>query len=399
MISNEEQADIICQGAVQVYSRTELIENLKKKSVLTVKAGFDPTAPDLHLGHYILLKKLKDFQSLGHQVIFLVGDFTARIGDPSGKTKTRPELSKEEIKENLITYTNQVGRVLDISKVQIKFNSSWIESLTPVDFIKLASKHTVARMLEREDFRSRYEANKSISMHEFLYPLLQGYDSVALESDIEIGGTDQTFNLLVGRHLQQSFGQVPQVVVTMPLLEGLDGEMKMSKSLGNYIGINEPPDEIFGKIMSISDGLMWKYYEIVDGVSEGKVNLMKASVSSGMNPRDLKYDLAQNIVTNLYNKSAAKEAKSRFIKRFKHGSQPDDIEEYNHNSNGNLSYVTQILKSSGMTKSTSEARRLVAQKGVKINGASISDERLQFKIGESFVIQVGKRKFKKIRIS
>jgi len=398
MVSNKEQVDIICDGAVQVYSKTELLNNLNKKSVLTVKAGFDPTAPDLHLGHYVLLRKLREFQSLGHRVVFLVGDFTARIGDPSGKTKTRPELSEDEIEKNLITYKNQVTKVLDMSKVVIKFNSSWIENLKPAEIIKLTSKYTVARMLEREDFKSRFEANKSISMHEFLYPLLQGYDSVALESDVEIGGTDQTFNLLVGRHLQQSFGQIPQVVLTLPLLEGLDGEMKMSKSLGNYIGLDECPEEIFGKVMSISDSLMWKYFELVCGTTKEEINKMKASVLDGTNPRDLKYNLAQIIVGRLYGEVSSDRAKSTFIKRFKHGFQPERIEEFSFASNDGSSSLTQVLKASGLTQSTSEARRLVAQRGVKIDGETVSDVKLLVKKGEIFVIQVGKRKFKKITI-
>ena len=399
MIDNEEQVDIICDGVVQVYSKTELLDNLNNKAVLTVKAGFDPTAPDLHLGHYVLLKKLRELQTLGHRVVFLVGDFTARIGDPSGKTKTRPELSEDEIKENLTTYTNQVTKVLDMSKVVIKFNSSWIDKLKPSELIKLTSKYTVARMLEREDFKSRYEANKSISMHEFIYPLLQGYDSVALGSDIEIGGTDQTFNLLVGRHLQQSFGQNPQVVLTLPLLEGLDGEMKMSKSLGNYIGLDEDPDEIFGKIMSISDSLMWRYFELVCGIKRDEINKMKVSVSNGMNPRDLKYNLAESVVSRLYDENTSDRAKSAFIQKFKHGLQPDKIDEFCFESNNGSSSITQVLKASGLTQSTSEARRLVAQKGIKIDGQTIADEKMSVKKGDTFVIQVGKRRFKRVVVS
>ena len=399
MIDNEEQVDIICDGVIQVYSKTELLDNLNNKAVLTVKAGFDPTAPDLHLGHYVLLKKLRELQTLGHRVVFLVGDFTARIGDPSGKTKTRPELSEDEIKENLTTYTNQVTKVLDMSKVVIKFNSSWIDKLKPSELIKLTSKYTVARMLEREDFKSRYEANKSISMHEFLYPLLQGYDSVALGSDIEIGGTDQTFNLLVGRHLQQSFGQNPQVVLTLPLLEGLDGEMKMSKSLGNYIGLDEDPDEIFGKIMSISDSLMWRYFELVCGTKRDEINKMKVSVSNGMNPRDLKYNLAESVVSRLYDENISDRAKSAFIQKFKHGLQPDKIDEFCFESNNGSSSITQVLKASGLTQSTSEARRLVAQKGIKIDGQTIADEKMSVKKGDTFVIQVGKRRFKRVVVS
>ena len=399
MIDNEEQVDIICDGVVQVYSKTELLDNLNNKAVLTIKAGFDPTAPDLHLGHYVLLRKLRELQTLGHRVVFLVGDFTARIGDPSGKTKTRPELSEDEIKENLTTYTNQVTKVLDMSKVVIKFNSSWIDKLKPSELIKLTSKYTVARMLEREDFKSRYEANKSISMHEFLYPLLQGYDSVALGSDIEIGGTDQTFNLLVGRHLQQSFGQNPQVVLTLPLLEGLDGEMKMSKSLGNYIGLDEDPDEIFGKIMSISDSLMWRYFELVCGTKRDEINKMKVSVSNGMNPRDLKYNLAESVVSRLYDENISDRAKSAFIQKFKHGLQPDKIDEFCFESNNGSSSITQVLKASGLTQSTSEARRLVAQKGIKIDGQTIADEKMSVKKGDTFVIQVGKRRFKRVVVS
>ena len=396
MINNEEQVDIICDGAVQVYSKTELLDYLNKKSILTVKAGFDPTAPDLHLGHYVLLRKLREFQTLGHRVVFLVGDFTARIGDPSGKTKTRPELSEDEIKKNLTTYKTQVTKVLDMSKVIIKFNSSWIDKLKPSEFIKLTSKYTVARMLEREDFKSRYEANKSISMHEFLYPLLQGYDSVALDSDIEVGGIDQTFNLLVGRHLQQSFRQNPQVVLTLPILEGLDGEMKISKSLGNYIGLDEDPDEIFGKVMSISDSLMWRYFELVCGTNRGEIDKLKVSVSNGMNPRDLKYELAEIIVSRLYDESTSNRAKSAFIQKFKHGLQPDKIDEFCFDSNSGSSSITQVLKESGLTQSTSEARRLVAQKGIKIDGQTIADDRMLVKKGDAFVIQVGKRRFKRV---
>jgi tyrosyl-tRNA synthetase len=381
----KEQFAIIKRGSDEVLIETELLEKLKKGVPLKIKAGFDPTAPDLHLGHAVLLNKLRQFQDLGHEVYFLIGDFTGMIGDPTGKNVTRPPLSEEDVKENAETYSEQVFKILDKAKTKIVFNSKWLDDLGASGIVKLASTHTVARMLERDDFAKRYKANQPISIHEFLYPLLQGYDSVALKSDIEIGGTDQKFNLLMGRELQKHFGQNPQCIITMPLLEGLDGVQKMSKSSKNYIGINEPPETVFAKLLSLSDELMWRY-----------IKSWKKRVKDGENPKNIKVEFAKEIVSRLYDENSSNEAEKNFNLRAK-GHIPEDIEEHL------LSIIEpdgvdipQLLKKIDLVSSTSEAIRLIKGGGIKINGEKIATAKFITIKGKSFTIQVGKRKFAKI---
>ena len=392
----KEQLEIIKRGSDEILIESELIEKLKKGVPLKIKAGFDPTAPDLHLGHAVLLNKLRQFQDLGHEVYFLIGDFTGMIGDPTGKNVTRPPLSEEDVKENAETYSEQVFKILDKSKTKIVFNSKWLNDLGASGIVKLASTHTVARMLERDDFAKRYKANQPISIHEFLYPLLQGYDSVALKSDIEIGGTDQKFNLLMGRELQKHFGQSPQCILTMPLLEGLDGVQKMSKSSKNYIGINEPPEIVFAKLLSLSDDLMWRYVSLLSLGSLDQIKSWKKRVDDGENPKNIKVEFAKEIVGRLYNDHASSEAEKNFNIRAK-GDIPKDIEEYS------LSVVEpegvnipQLLKKIDLVSSTSEANRLIKGGGIKINGVKVVDSKFIASKGESFTIQVGKRKFAKI---
>ena len=398
-MSSDTVVDVIKRGASELLVESELIEKLKKNRPLNIKAGFDPTAPDLHLGHTVLLNKMRQLQDLGHHVVFLIGDFTGMIGDPSGKNATRPPLSREAILANAETYKEQVFKILDPEKTEVAFNSTWMDKLTSADLIKLAATHTVARMLERDDFSKRYAGNQPIAIHEFLYPLVQGYDSVALKSDIELGGTDQKFNLLVGRELQKHFGQPPQCVLMMPLLEGLDGVNKMSKSLGNYVGINESPEQIFGKLMSISDDLMWRYLELLSFRSLAEIKQWKQAVDEGKNPRDIKVALAQEIVERFHNRTAAEQALVDFEARFKQNAIPDNLPEILIPCGSSGISIAQLLKQAGLTPSTSEAIRMIEQGGVKIDGEKISDKGLTLQSGLSAVFQVGKRKFARVVLS
>ena len=399
MLGVEDSLALIKRGADELLIESELVERLKSGRPLRIKAGFDPTAPDLHLGHTVLINKLRHFQDLGHHVMFLIGDFTGMIGDPSGKNAARPPLSREQVLQNAETYQQQVFKILDPDKTEICFNSSWIEPLGAAGMIKLAALHTVARMLERDDFAKRYRNNQPIAIHEFLYPLCQGYDSVAMKADVELGGTDQKFNLLVGRELQKHYGQAPQCVLMMPLLEGLDGVNKMSKSLGNYVGINEPPREIFGKLMSVSDELMWRYYDLLSFRSLEEVAAFKREVGAGRNPRDVKVLLAQEMVARFHGKSAADDALADFEARFSQGAIPDDIPEVLLSSVNGVLGIAQVLKQSGLTASTSEALRMVGQGGVRVDGAKIDDKNLEFTAASEIVVQVGKRKFARVKIS
>jgi tyrosyl-tRNA synthetase len=389
---------IIRRGTDEILLEDELIEKLKSGKPLRVKAGFDPTAPDLHLGHTVLLNKMRQLQDLGHEVMFLIGDFTGMIGDPSGKNETRPPLTRAEVEENAKTYEKQVFKVLDSDKTKIMFNSVWMNKLTPVDLIKLAATHTVARMLERDDFHKRYTSGHSIAIHEFLYPLLQGYDSVAMRADIELGGTDQKFNLLMGRELQKHEGQKPQVVITMPLLLGLDGVKKMSKSLGNYIGIDESPDQIFGKVMSISDENMWSWYELISFRSLDEIQKLREDVSNGLNPRDVKFLLAEEIAARFHNEAAGQKARENFIAQFQKGKLPDDMPEISLEVAINGMAIANIIKNAGLTESTSEATRLIGQGGVRIDGEKVSDKNLHLKPKTTFILQVGKRRFAKVNL-
>jgi len=395
-VNKKEALEIIKRGADEILIESELIEKLKKEKPLKIKAGFDPTAPDLHLGHAVLLNKLRQFQDLGHEVYFLIGDFTGMIGDPTGKNVTRPPLTEENVKENAKTYSEQVFKILDQSKTQIVFNSKWLNDLGASGVVKLASTHTVARMLERDDFAKRYKSNQPISIHEFLYPLLQGYDSVALNADIEIGGTDQKFNLLMGRELQKNSGQTPQCILTMPLLEGLDGIQKMSKSANNYIGINEPPEIVFAKLLSLSDELMWRYIDLLSLMSSDQIRLWKKRVKDGENPKNIKVEFAKEIVGRLHNEEAAKEAENNFNLRAK-GEVPEDIEEHSltHVDADGVN-IPQLLKKINLVSSTSEAHRLIKGGGIKINGDKVKKSNFIILKGKSFTIQVGKRKFAKI---
>ena len=395
-MNKREQLEIIKRGTDEILIESELIEKLKKGVPLKIKAGFDPTAPDLHLGHTVLLNKLRQFQDLGHEVYFLIGDFTGMIGDPTGKNVTRPPLSEDDVKENAKTYSDQVFKILDKSKTQIVFNSKWLNDLGAAGVVKLASTHTVARMLERDDFAKRYKANQPISIHEFLYPLLQGYDSVALKADIEIGGTDQKFNLLMGRELQKHFDQIPQCILTMPLLEGLDGVQKMSKSSKNYIGINEPPEIVFAKLLSLSDDLMWRYIDLLSLGSLEHIRSWKKRVDDGENPKNIKVEFAKEIVGRLYDEKAAQNAEDNFDLRAK-GDVPEDIEEHSLSTiEIDGVNIPQLLKKIGLVSSTSEAIRLIKGGGIKINGDKIVDTKFITSKGSGFTIQVGKRKFAKI---
>ena len=389
--------ELIKRGADELLVEADLVEKLKTGRPLRVKAGFDPTAPDLHLGHTVLINKLRHFQELGHQVLFLIGDFTGMIGDPSGKNTTRPPLTREQVLDNAKTYQEQVFKILDPAKTEVCFNSTWMEALGASGMIRLAAQHTVARMLERDDFSKRYAAQQPIAIHEFLYPLCQGYDSVAMKADIELGGTDQRFNLLVGRELQKHYGQAPQCVLTMPLLEGLDGINKMSKSLGNYVGIYEPPNEIFGKIMSVSDELMWRYYDLLSFKPASEISALRQSISEGRNPRDVKVLLAQELVARFHGGAAALAALEDFETRFQRNAIPDDIPEVSLASEGGVSVVA-VLKQAGLTSSTSEALRMIDQGGVRIDGDKLTDRGLVLKPGAVVVLQVGKRKFARVTV-
>ena len=385
--------ELIKRGTDALLLEVELIERLKSGRPLRVKAGFDPTAPDLHLGHTVLINKLRHFQELGHRVQFLIGDFTGMIGDPSGKNTTRPPLSREQIMDNARTYEDQVFKILDPDKTEICFNSTWMDKLGAADMIRLASHQTVARMLERDDFAKRYGSNQPIAIHEFLYPLVQGYDSVAMKADVELGGTDQRFNLLMGRELQKHYGQPPQCVVMMPLLEGLDGVNKMSKSLGNYIGISEAPKEIFGKTMSVSDILMWRYYDLLSFRSSTEIAALKRAVEDGRNPRDVKVMLAQELVARFHGARAAEEALADFEARFQRNAIPEDLPEVTIVAGSEGLALFQVLKQAGLTGSTSEAMRMIEQGAVRLNGERADDKGLRLCAGEKVVLQVGKRKF------
>lgn len=393
-----EALSLIKRGTDEILTEPDLKKKLESGRQLTVKAGFDPTAPDLHLGHTVLLNKLRHFQDIGHKVIFLIGDFTGQIGDPSGKNKTRPTLDESDLIENAKTYEKQVYKVLKKELTQVRFNSEWCNDLGAAGLIGLASKYNVARMLERDDFSKRYNANQSIAVHEFLYPLVQGYDSVALKADVECGGTDQKFNLLVGRELQRAYEQEPQVVITVPILEGLDGVNKMSKSLNNFIAIDEAPEEMFGKIMSISDNLMWRWFELLSFKSEKEISLFKKETQSGKNPRDIKFLLAEEIVDRFHAVGDGKKCREAFLLRFQKGSLPTDIKELVVNIEQDTIPLTNLLKNTKMTSSTSEAMRLIKQGGVKINSEKVLDEKFEVKKGSEAIYQVGKRKFLKINI-
>ena len=396
--SSLEQLEIIKRGCGELLVEEELAQKLASGRSLRIKAGFDPTAPDLHLGHTVLLNKMRHLQDLGHHALFLIGDFTGMIGDPSGKNVTRPALTREQVIENAKSYTNQVFRILKPDQTEVVFNSAWMDKLNAGDLIKLAATHTVARMLERDDFGKRYQNNKSIAIHEFLYPLIQGYDSVALEADIELGGTDQKFNLLMGRELQKHFGQSPQCVLTMPLLEGLDGINKMSKSAGNYIGVAEAPAEIFGKLMSLSDELMWRYIELLSFEPINIIRQWHEEVTHGRNPRDIKVMFAKEIVARFHSKENAEIALADFEARFRRGGIPDDMpEKILHTEKEGLP-IAQLLKQAGLTSSTTEALRMIEQGGVKLNGEKVSNKALKLHRGETAVIQVGKRKFARVTI-
>ncbi len=400
MASISKQLKELRRGVEEILVEDEFKQRLASGRPLRVKVGFDPTAPDLHLGHTVLLNKMRQFQEFGHEIIFLIGDFTGMIGDPSGKTATRPPLTADEVSANAETYQQQVYKILDPDRTRLEFNSRWMSDFSAADLIQLAAKHTVARMLERDDFRKRYESNKAIAIHEFLYPLVQGYDSVALEADVELGGTDQKFNLLVGRQLQQAYGQPPQVVLTMPLLEGLDGVKKMSKSLNNAIGITEPPGEMFGKLMSISDDLMWRYFELLSFRSLDEIQGFKQQVADGENPRDIKYLLAEELVTRFHDDGAADEARRDFIARHRHGRTPDVMEERALSSAEPALGIAYILRDAGLTSSTSEAIRMIKQGAVRIDNERVDDPKTTIEVdGTPKVYQVGKRKFARVTLT
>ncbi len=399
MIDPEQALESLKRGAEEILLEKELLERLRAGKPLRVKAGFDPTAPDLHLGHTVLLGKLKQFQDLGHEAIFLIGDFTGMIGDPTGKNQTRPPLSRDEVIENARTYEEQIFKILDPGKTLVMFNSSWMNAMSAADLIQLAGKYTVARMLERDDFSKRHKRGQAIAVHEFLYPLIQGYDSVALKADVELGGTDQKFNLLVGRQLQEAYGQKPQVVITMPILEGLDGVQKMSKSLGNYIGINEPADEMFGKLMSISDDLMWRYFELLSFRPMEEIRAWRRACAEGANPRDYKVRLAQEIVARFHDHEAARKALENFEARFKRGALPEDLETLLLTSDVPEGIaIANLLKQAGLVKSTSEAFRMIRQGAVRIDGERLEDPKRVVAPGEVHIFQVGKRRFAKVEV-
>ena len=399
MTSVKEQLAELARGTDEILPEDGLAEKLKEKRPLVIKAGFDPTAPDLHIGHTVLINKMRQFQEFGHEVVFLIGDFTGMIGDPSGKNATRPPLSRDEIEANAATYETQIFKILDPDKTRIDFNSRWMSPMSAADLVKLASHHTVARMLERDDFDKRYKSGQSISIHEFLYPIVQGYDSVALEADVELGGTDQKFNLLVGRQLQQDYGQEPQIVMTTPLLEGLDGVQKMSKSLDNYIGITDEANEMFGKVMSISDELMWRYFEVLSFRKLADIESVKSEVAAGGNPRDAKFELAMELVERFHDSKAAKAAKAEFVSRFQKGAMPDSIDEISVSSQDGSLGIAHVLKEAGLVSSTSEAFRMIKQGAVKIDGERIEDRSLQISAGSTSVYQVGKRRFSRISLT
>ncbi len=399
MTSIKEQIAELSRGADEILPEGGLEEKLKLGRPLNIKVGFDPTAPDLHLGHTVVINKMRQFQEYGHNVVFLIGDFTGMIGDPSGRNATRPPLTPEQIEANATTYKEQVFKILDPGKTIIDFNSRWLTELGSPGLIKLAARYTVARMLERDDFSKRFKAGQSISIHEFLYPLAQAYDSVALKTDVELGGTDQKFNLLVGRHIQQTYGLEPQLVLTLPLLEGLDGVQEMSKSLGNYIGITEPAGEIFGKLMSISDELMWRYFELVSFRPLKEIEALKTAVDEGRNPRDVKFELAGEIVARFHDQAAAEKAKAEFISRFQKGAMPEEIEEISVVSKDGGLGIAHLLKAAGLVASNSEAFRMIRQGAVRIDGVLVADRETVVDAGSTHVYQVGKRKFARVHLT
>ncbi len=398
MTSTVEAIEQISRGAEEILLEDGLIKKLEQGRPLRIKAGFDPTAPDLHLGHTVLINKLLLFQQLGHEVIFIIGDFTGMIGDPTGKSATRQPLTREQVVENAISYKEQIFKILDEEKTRVVFNSEWMGEMGAAELVQLAASHTVARMLERDDFHKRYKNGQPISVHEFLYPLIQGYDSVVLEADVELGGTDQKFNLLVGRQLQEQRGQEPQVVITMPILEGLDGVQKMSKSLGNYIGITDAPDDMFGKIMSISDTLMWRYFELLSFRPMDEIQAFQKQVDEGANPRDIKFLLAQEIIARFHDEAAAVQAQENFIARFQKGAMPDEMPEKTLMLSDESLAIANLLRDAGLVQSTSEAMRMIKQNAVKIDGERISDRSLQCMAGETHVYQVGKRRFARVSL-
>ena len=389
----------IKRGADEILVEAELVERLKTGKPLRIKAGFDPTAPDLHLGHTVLINKLRQFQDLGHEVLFLIGDFTGMIGDPTGKNVTRKSLTRDDVLANAATYEHQIYKILDPEKTTVMFNSQWMGAMSAADLIQVAARHTVARMLERDDFNKRYSGNQPIAIHEFLYPLIQGYDSVAMKADVELGGTDQKFNLLVGRELQKHYGQKRQVILTMPILEGLDGVQKMSKSLNNYIGISESPDEMFGKLMSISDDLMWRYFELLSFRPLGEIEQLRQDIIEGANPRDIKFQLGQEIVTRFHDKASAEAAQANFIARFQKGAMPDEMPELTVAGDGGELGIASLLKEAALVGSTSDAFRMIKQGAVRIDGERISDKGLAIRSGSTHVFQVGKRRFARVTVT
>ncbi|KPK56640.1 MAG: tyrosine--tRNA ligase [Gammaproteobacteria bacterium SG8_31] len=397
MASVQEQMEELKRGVDEILVEAELVQRLESGERLRIKAGFDPTAPDLHIGHTVLINKMRQFQEFGHEVVFLIGDFTGMIGDPTGKNTTRPPLSRDEVIENARTYEEQIFKILDPKRTLVMFNSSWMSGMDAAGLIQLAAKHTVARMLERDDFSKRYSGGQPIAIHEFLYPLVQGYDSVAMKADVELGGTDQKFNLLVGRQLQQAYGQPPQVVMTVPLLEGLDGVQKMSKSLGNYVGITEPAGEMFGKLMSISDDLMWRYFELLSFRPGADISQLRQQVAEGRNPRDVKFELAREIVARFHDGSAADAAQTEFIARFQQGELPSNIPETRIQGGSEGAMIGEVLTSAGLSASNSEAFRLIKQGAVRVDNEKIENRECRLQPGE-YVVQVGKRRFARITI-
>jgi len=399
MLSAHEQLSELKRGTSEILLEAELLKKLGTGRSLRIKAGFDPTAPDLHLGHTVLINKMRRFQDFGHEVIFLIGDFTGLIGDPTGRNATRPPLTPDEIKANAATYQEQIFKILDPQKTRIEFNSRWMSEMTSAGLIQLAARHTVARMLERDDFSKRYKGGQPIAIHEFLYPLVQGYDSVALQADVELGGTDQKFNLLMGRQLQETFGQEPQVVMTMPLLEGLDGVNKMSKSLGNYIGVAEAPETMFGKLMSISDALMWRYFELLSFRTNSELTAFNSEIEAGRNPMEIKFELAREITERFHGKAAAQHAREEFTARSQKRELPLNVAKQTLEIADTSIPIAQLLKSAGLVQSTSAANRLIEQGGVRVDGERISDAKLSFSVGSRHVFQVGKRTFADIEIT
>lgn len=399
MATVDDEIAVISRGTEEILLEDALRKKLSKGRPLRVKAGFDPTAPDLHFGHTVLINKLRQFQDLGHEVMFLIGDFTGMIGDPTGKSATRAPLTRDDVLENAKTYEEQIFRILDPERTLVVFNSSWMSGMRAADLVQLAAKHTVARMLERDDFSKRFKTGQAIAVHEFLYPLIQGYDSVALKADIELGGTDQKFNLLVGRQLQEAYGQEPQVVITLPILEGLDGVQKMSKTLGNYIGITDPPEEMFGKVMSISDEMMWRYFELLSFRPKQEIEMWRRAVASGENPRDVKFRLAEELVSRFHDPGAAQRSQDGFIARFQKGIIPDDIPHQDLPAQeGGALPIANLLKDAGLVKSTSEALRMIGQGAVRVDGLRLEDRAFALQSGATHVFQVGKRRFARVTV-